>query len=127
MSTAASPSSDTEPSVANDVSRDAQTILLQHLHHDLDTIAREFDAGHRPHLDAGNADWSTLLQARHVREHGLDRIPLPEKAVRTGEQEDEGGRHDERKHRHQSDLQFRPGQRSRAWHDSILYDKNCRM
>ena len=118
MSTAASPSSETEPSDATELARDARLHVLAQLHGDLDAVA----AGHEvqgvdgAHLQAGHADRRALLQAGDVIEDGLQPVLLPGKSSLAAQQEDEDAGHQHREDGDEADLQFGPGKRTRARH-----------
>ena len=88
MSTALSPSSDTDPSVAVERSVIRGRMLLVDLERHVDLVADEVDRLDGADLDAGDAHRRSGLEPRHVGELRLQVVALPEEAAGAGQQED---------------------------------------
>ena len=77
MSTAPSPSSETEPSTPG-FRGDPRAVLVFHFQRHLDLVADEADVADRADLDAGDADRRARLEPGDIVEDGLEAIALPE-------------------------------------------------
>ena len=96
--------------------RHARLVLLLDRQVDVDAGRGELHLGDLADLDAGDADDRAALQALHVGEVGLEVVALPGEAAGAADGNDEHRGERQGGDRHDADFQFRPGERSCAWH-----------